>query len=128
MGKRSRSTAFISRTLTPGERNYSTTKKELLAIIWSLYRLHPYLHGEQVTVEIDHQPLLSLIHRPHHPPALAFSYPSLLLGWTLALQDYQFSLSYQKGVTNLVADSLSRADVQAVQFIPATSDLPLPLP
>ena len=37
-------------------------------------------------------------------------------------------LSYQKGVTNLVVDSLSRADFQAVQFLPATSDLPLPLP
>ena len=37
-------------------------------------------------------------------------------------------LSYQKGVTNLVVDSLSRADFQAVQFLPATSDLSLPLP
>ena len=46
--------AFISRTLTPAERYYSTTKKELLAIVWSFQRLHPYLHGGQVTVETDH--------------------------------------------------------------------------
>ena len=112
--------AFISRTLTPAERNYSTTEKELLAIVWSFQRFHPYLHGGQVTVETDHQPLLSLIHRPHPP--------GRLLRWTLALQEYQFTLSYRKGATNLVADSLSRADCQAVQFLPETSDLPIPLP
>ena len=94
--------AFISRTLTPAERNYSITEKELLAIVWSFLRLHPYLHGGQVTVETDHQPLLSLIHQGHPP--------SRLLRWMLALKDYQFTLSYWKGATNLVVDSLSRAD------------------
>ena len=101
----------------PAERNYSTTEKELLAIVWSFQHLHLYLHGGQVMVETDHQPLLSLIHRPH--PL------GHLLRWTLALQEYQFTLSYRKGLTNLVADSLSRADFQSIQCLPTTSDLPL---
>ena len=53
--------AFISRSLTNPEQNYTTAKKELLAIVWAFQRLHPYLHGTNVQVETDHQPLPALL-------------------------------------------------------------------
>lgn len=46
--------AFMARSLSPSERNYSTTKCELLAIIFALNKFHPYLwaitlHYAQIT-------------------------------------------------------------------------------
>ena len=61
---------FISRALTCIETNYSTTEKELLAIVWAFNKLHPYLHGTEVTVETDHQPLVALINKSHPPGRL----------------------------------------------------------
>ena len=48
-----------------------------------------------------------LIHKQHPP--------GRLLRWALALQEYTFTVRYCKGSTNIVADSLSRAEHQAVQ-------------
>ena len=109
--------AYISRSLTKAEQNYSTTEKELLAIVWSFHKFHPYLHGGHTVVETDHQPLVALIHK-HHPPGR-------LLRWTLALQEYQFTLTYCKGTTNIIADSLSRTEQQATQQHIPTSDFPV---
>ena len=101
---------FISRSLTKSEQNYSTTEKELLAIVWSLQKLHAYVHGSQLVIETDHQPLSSLI-KKQHPPGR-------LLRWVLALQDYEFDISYLKGKDNGIADSLSRiVHVQNMQMM-----------
>jgi hypothetical protein len=72
--------------MTKPKQNYSTTKKELFAVIWAFQRLHPYIHGTNVQVEIDHQPLLALLQKKHPP--------CRLLRWALALQEYQFTLAY----------------------------------
>ena len=109
--------AYISRSLTKSEQNYSTTEKELLAIVWAFQKFHPYLHGLETEVETDHQPLVSLIHK-HHPPGR-------LLRWALALQEYTFTLIYCRGSTNVVADVLSRTEHQVAQLSCDTDTLPL---
>lgn len=45
---------FISRTLNSAEQNYTTTEKELLAIVWSVKRLRQYLLGRKFIIETDH--------------------------------------------------------------------------
>ncbi|MCO5586935.1 hypothetical protein L7F22_040879 [Adiantum nelumboides] len=91
---------FINRGLTKCEYNYSTTEKELLAIVWAFQKLHPYLHGSQVTITTDHQPLISMFKKPHPP--------GRLLRWILALQEYSFTIKYCKGTDNTTANCLSQ--------------------
>ena len=68
-------------------------------------------------METDHQPLVALL-KKHHPPGH-------LLRWTLALQEYTFTLIYCRGSHNLIADGLSRTEFQATQFFLPVEDLPL---
>lgn len=48
---------FASRLLTSAERNYSTTEREALAVVWSLSKFRGYLDSSSVIVATDHQPL-----------------------------------------------------------------------
>ena len=52
--------SFIARALYPAEKNYSTTKRELLAIVFALNRFHYYLWGNPFTLYTDHKALVYL--------------------------------------------------------------------
>lgn len=92
--------AYASRTLNKAESNYSTTEKELLAIIWSVKHFRPYLYGKKFTIITDHKPLTWLFNVKD--PG------SRLIRWRLALEEYEYEIKYKSGKTNVIADSLSR--------------------
>ena len=48
---------YLSRTLNNAERNYSTTEKECLAVLYALNQFRPYLLGRKFTLIADHEPL-----------------------------------------------------------------------
>ena len=49
--------AYAAKTLSKAERNYSTTRKELLAMVWGLEHFEPYLWGKHFTVRTGHSVL-----------------------------------------------------------------------
>lgn len=91
---------YASRLLTSAERNYSTTEREALAVIWSLKKFQGYIDGAEVTIASDHQPLKWL---------LSLKSPSgRLARWALQLQSYNLKMQYIPGKSNVIADMLSR--------------------
>jgi len=49
--------AYSSRTLNRAEKNYNTTRKELLAIVYGLKQYRQYLLGRQFLIRTDHSAL-----------------------------------------------------------------------
>ena len=83
---------YASRSLTPAEQGYSNIERELLGVVFALERLHQYVYGYTVVVQMDHLPLVSIWKKP-----IAASSPRLqrLL---LRLSQYDVDVQYLKGI------------------------------
>lgn len=53
--------SLVSRCLNSAKVNYTTTEKELLAIVYSITKLRTYLLGEKFEIITDHRDLLFYI-------------------------------------------------------------------
>ncbi|GFU55737.1 retrovirus-related Pol polyprotein from transposon 297 [Trichonephila clavipes] len=95
---------YVSRLLTPAERNYSTTEREALAVVWALKKFRGYIEGTEITVASDHQPLKWLLNLKS--PTGRFA------RWTLEIQSFNLKVQYIPGKANVVADMLSRPVTQ----------------
>ena len=97
--------AFISRTLSSHERNYSQIEKEGLAIVYAVKKFHQYLYGMKFEIVTDHKPLLGLLGE-YKPVSVTAA--SRIQRWALLLSAYNYRLTYRRGVENGNADALSR--------------------
>ena len=92
--------SFWSRRLTPTEKKYHATHRELLAIRDAVRHFRMHLHSP-FTIYTDHQPLIALMRKERIEDARTQR-------WIWTLQEYNFTLKYKKGKDNQVADGLSR--------------------
>ena len=61
---------YASRTLDVAQENYTTTEKELLAIVFALEKFRSYLLGTRVIVYTDHAALKYLLKKVESKPRL----------------------------------------------------------
>lgn len=104
-GVEERPIEYASRLLTPPERNYSTTEREALAVVWAVNKFRGYVEETSTIVITDHQPLKWL---------MTLKSPSgRLARWALQLQPYDLQIAYTPGKANVLADTLSRPPCDA---------------
>ena len=94
--------AFLSKKMLPAERNYPVHEQELLAIVLALKEWRHYLSGVSFTIRVvtDHKSLVYLRTQPHLSPRQT--------RWMELLEQFNFTIEYQEGKNNVVADGLSR--------------------
>lgn len=93
--------SFASRMLNAAERNYSTTQKELLAVVFGTQTHRCFLYGRKFKIVTDHAALKWLITVKNHQCAR-------LTRWVLKLSEYEFEIEHKAGKKHVNADCLSR--------------------
>jgi hypothetical protein len=80
---------YASRRLSKAERNYSTTEREALGMIYNVTKFRHYLHGKRFMFHVDHSALVYLVSKA--------SLTGKLARWTLLLQEYEFDIVHRPG-------------------------------
>jgi hypothetical protein len=92
--------AYASRSLSKAETHYTTSEKELLAIVLSTKYFRPYLYGRSFIIVSDHKPLVWVMN---------VKYPGWRpMRWRIQLAEYDYEITYKRGSKNSNADALSR--------------------
>ena len=99
---------YVSRSLSPAERNYSTINKEALAVVVRVKKFHQFLYGKKFTRRTDHKPLVGLFGEKKGVSSQA---SPRVQRWALTLAAYEYEIQYKAGITNGNADALSRLPV-----------------
>ncbi|GJW69484.1 reverse transcriptase domain-containing protein [Tanacetum coccineum] len=93
---------YASKTMIEAQTNYTTTEKELLAIVYAFEKFRSYLIMNKSIVHTDHSALKYLFAKKDAK--------ARLLLWVLLLQEFDFKVIDTKGAENLAADHLSRLE------------------
>ncbi len=94
--------AFYSRKLNPAQTRYTTTERELLAIVETLKEFRNILLGHHIRVYTDHK---NLTYKNFNTERV--------MRWRLILEEFGPDLNYIKGEKNIVADGFSRLGIDS---------------
>ena len=91
------------------ERNYSTLDKEAFALIYGLKYKRPFIHGREVDLVSDSEPLVYLL-KQSNPSARNSR-------WLAILSEYRIAnIRHLPGVKNIVPDILSRLKDKNIEY------------
>ncbi|GJZ47580.1 reverse transcriptase domain-containing protein [Tanacetum coccineum] len=93
---------YASKTINKAESHYTTTEKEMLAVVYAFEKFQSYLILNKSVVYTDHSALKYLFAKKDSK--------ARLLWWVLLLQEFDFNVIDTKGAENLAADHLSRLE------------------
>ncbi|KAL3699575.1 hypothetical protein R1sor_017597 [Riccia sorocarpa] len=94
---------FASRTLNKCEKDYTTTEREALAMMYAVKKFKPYLQGNKFIFFVDHQALTYIVNKVHITGRIA--------RWLLLLHEFDFTVVYKLAKINILADQLSRIEM-----------------
>ena len=94
---------YARKTLNEAQRNYTTTEKELLAMVYALDKFRAYLIGSNIIIFTYHSALKYLLTKQNAK--------ARLIRWVLLLQEFNLQIRDKKGVKNVVANHLSRLTI-----------------
>jgi transposase InsO family protein len=92
--------AYGSVTLSRTERNYCTTKRELLAVVVMVKKFRHYLWGRKFRLRTDHASLTWLLNFKDAD--------GMLQRWISKLEEYHFTMEHRDGKKHCNADGMSR--------------------
>ncbi|GKC33768.1 reverse transcriptase domain-containing protein [Tanacetum coccineum] len=88
--------------MTEAQAHYTTTEKELLAVVYAFEKFRSYLVLSKSIVYTDHSAIKYLFAKKDAKPRL--------MRWILLLQEFDVVIRDKKGAENLAADHLSRLE------------------
>nr|GEX96460.1 retrovirus-related Pol polyprotein from transposon 17.6 [Tanacetum cinerariifolium] len=93
---------YASKTMNQAEANYTTTEKEMLAVVYAFEKFRSYLIMNKSIVYTDHFALKYLFAKK--------DVKARLLCWILLLQEFDFKVIDTRRAENYTADHLSRLE------------------
>ncbi|GJS58891.1 putative reverse transcriptase domain-containing protein [Tanacetum coccineum] len=99
--------AYASRQLKVHEKNYTTHDLELGSVVFALKIWRHYLYGTKCTVFTDHKSLQHILDQKELNMRQR--------RWLELLSDYDCDIRYHPGKANVVADTLSQAQIKALK-------------
>ena len=108
LGQKDEKAIYYARKIfNEAQENYSTTEKEILAIVFACENFRPYILGSHVVIHTDHAAIKYLMARKEAKPRL--------IRWVLLFQEFDLEIKDKKGSNNVIDDHLSRVEKPTVQ-------------
>ena len=93
---------YASKTLDSAQKNYATTEKEFLAVVFACDKFGPYIVDSKVTIHTDYVAIKYLMEKKDAKPRI--------IRWVLILQEFDLHIVDRKGAENPIAGNLSRLE------------------
>ena len=107
---------YASKTLDSAQRNYATTKKEFLAVVFACDKFRQYIVDSKVIIHTDHAAIKYLMEKKDAKLRL--------IRWVLLLQEFDLQIVDKKCANNPVVDNLSRIENIPHDPVPVNDSFP----